>query len=223
MSGYERTGSSTVKALKIAAAVVVVLVIGLVIFLATFDIGKYKGLIEEQAKAATGRDVTIGAVHMGLSLRPTVLVEDVTLANAPWGSQPQMATVKKLEAHAELLPLLTGRISIGKISVSDADVLLEINKQGVANWEFSAAPSDASQSQSGQGASSSQSALSVAAIDATNLKVTYKDDKAGADSQINLKSLTARISGPIQNLEITHVDLADLTVSHTSGAVAINA
>ncbi|TAL00805.1 MAG: AsmA family protein [Rhodospirillaceae bacterium] len=208
------------KALKIAAAVIAVLVIGLGIFLATFDVGKYKGLIEEQAKAATGRDVTIGTVRMALSLTPTVLVEDVTLANAPWGSRPQMVTVKKLEARAALLPLLSGHIDIGKISVSDADVLLEVNKQGVANWEFAGASKDATAPQNPSGA---QSALSVGAVEVTNLKLGYKDEKGGADSEIDLKSLVAHISGPIQNLNITHVDLADLAVSHKDGATAIDA
>ena len=61
------------KIAKIVAGIVVaVLVVVLVIFLATFDIGKYKGTIQDQAKAATGRNVQIGDIKMSFSLTPAV-------------------------------------------------------------------------------------------------------------------------------------------------------
>jgi len=207
------------KALKILAAVVAVVIVGLVIFIATFDVGKYKGVIEQQAKAATGRDVTIGNIKMAVSLTPTVLVEDVTLANAEWGSRPQMVTLKRLEAQAELLPLLSGTIKIGKIEVGDADVLLEVNKAGKANWEFPQAPKEPAKPETAQ----QQQALNIGALEAKNLKLAYKDAKAGAESTVSLKSASARLEGAVQEMRVTSATLDDLVVNHKAGAVAIDA
>ena len=162
------------KALKIALGVVAVLAIGLVVFLATFDIGKYKGLIQDQAKAATGRELVIGGIHMAISLTPTVVLDDVTFSNAPWGSRPQMVTVKRIEATASLLPLLSGKVSISKIALGDADVLLEVNKQGKANWEFEG--QEAAKDAKAAPAQQSQ-ALNIDAIDVNGLKLAYKEDR----------------------------------------------
>ncbi len=74
--------------LKIAGIVVAVLAVGLVVFIATFDVAKYKGTILEQAKAATGRDVTFADIKMTPSLTPAITLTDVKVANAPWGTRP---------------------------------------------------------------------------------------------------------------------------------------
>jgi uncharacterized protein involved in outer membrane biogenesis len=207
------------KALKIVGGILAVIVIGLVIFIATFDVGKYKGMIEEQAKLATGREVKIGGLHMAVSLTPTVIVEDITVANAPWGSKPTMLSVKRIEAHASLLPLLTGKVDISKIGVETADALLEVNKQGVGNWEFDTTKGGTqarpSQEQTTQ--------LNVGAISVKDLKIDYKDAKLGAESAVSLKSLDAKIDGAIQDLKISHAALAELMVSHKAGPMAIDA
>ena len=111
------------KAWKIVAAVVAVLVIGFVAFVLTFDIGKYKGAIEAQAKAATGREVAIGSIRMGLSLTPTIVLTDVSVANAPGGSRPQMIIMKSVSAQVELLPLLSNQVNVNKITMDGPDIL----------------------------------------------------------------------------------------------------
>ena len=37
---------------------------------------------------------------------PTIIVNDVSFANASWGSRREMATLKRLEANLQILPLL---------------------------------------------------------------------------------------------------------------------
>jgi uncharacterized protein involved in outer membrane biogenesis len=201
------------KALKIVGAIVVVLVLGAVAFAMTFDIAKYKGVIQDQAKAATGRDVTIGDIRLGLSLTPTVVLTDVSIGNAPWGSRPQMVGVKSLEVKAELLPLLSRRVSVSKIVLDGADVLLEVNRQGQANWQF--APPEAAK---GGGASGgSQTALSVSAIDVSNLMLALKDAKAGNDVDVAVKSASLRIDGPVQEMNVSSLKVDDATVTRRAG------
>ncbi len=112
------------KALKIAAGVVVLLVVGVGVFLATFDVNQYRGLIQDQAKAATGREVSIGEISLAVSLSPAIVVHDVKLGNAPWGSRPEMVIAERKAAHTDLIPLIFGTVNIGDLELIGADVLL---------------------------------------------------------------------------------------------------
>jgi len=133
------------KALKIAGGVIAVVIVGLVIFLVTFDVSQYKGLIQDQAKAATGREVKIGDIKLAVSLTPAIVLSDVSLANATWGSRPEMLTVKRFEASVQLIPLLSGFVKVSGLKVVEGDALLEVNKDGKANWEFDVPPAPADQ------------------------------------------------------------------------------
>ncbi|HJS30484.1 MAG TPA: AsmA family protein, partial [Alphaproteobacteria bacterium] len=73
--------------LGVAAAVVVVAVGGAIVYVSTIDFNQYKGLISDQVKQATGRDLAIkGELKLAIGLSPAVAVEDVTFSNASWGS-----------------------------------------------------------------------------------------------------------------------------------------
>lgn len=105
--------------------------------LLTTDFNRYRGLIADQVKQATGRELAIGGdLQLALSLSPTVAVNDVALANAAWGSRPQMATVQRLEMELALLPLLSGEIRVKRLVLVGADILLESDREGRANWAF---------------------------------------------------------------------------------------
>jgi AsmA family protein len=189
------------KAVKIVGGIVVVLVLGVVGFLLTFDVSQYKGLIQEQAKAATGREIKIGDIKLSLSLNPAIVVSDVSFANATWGSRPEMVTAKRIEASTQLLPLLQGNIQIAGLKLVDADITLEVNKDGKANWEFDTPPSD-----------TPPPALSIPSFTSQNLKLAYRDAKTGQQADVALESLLVKIAGDVMKLEITDVDLANAKV-----------
>ena len=193
------------KIVKIAGIIVGVLIVALVVFILTFDVGKYKGVIESQAKAATGREVSIGSVSMGFSLNPAIILTDVKVGNAPWGSRPQMVTLKRVEAHTQLIPLISGKVNITSLSVEDPDVLLETDRNGKGNWEFST-PSSSTTASNGGGSSTP---LSVSDISVKGLKLGYRDNKEGMVADVAAKSLAVDIDGPVQNLNVSSVDVTD--------------
>ena len=128
--------------LRLGLALIAVLVIGLpaaaAVFLYTADYNRYKGLIADAVTDATGRQLVIkGDLTIAISLLPEVVVTDVTLANAPWASQPQMAHIGQLRVRLKLLPLLMRDVDITRIKLIDTDLLLEIDASGQANWQFS--------------------------------------------------------------------------------------
>ncbi len=201
------------KALKIAAGVVAVLIIGVVIVLLTVDVSQYKGIIQDQAKAATGRDVTIGDIKLSLSLAPAIVVSDVKVANAAWGSRPNMLTLKSLEAHTQLIPLLFGTIKLSGLKLVDPDVSLETDSKGKGNWEFDtpAAPD----SKSG----SSAPPLTVSGISVQGLKLIYRDGKTKATGTAIAKSADVDIDGPLEDLNIPSIVFNDLSTSYSQGAL----
>ena len=138
------------KTVLIALLVLVVVVLGgATVFLMSFDFNQYKSLVARQVEQATGRTLTIkGNIALALSLTPTLVADDLSLANVPGGSRPEMVAVKRLEVQLELLPLLSSQVKIDRLILNGADILLEMDKGGHGNWDFnppdmSAAPATA--------------------------------------------------------------------------------
>lgn len=109
-----------------------------VFWLSRMDLSSYRPLIADKVKEATGRDFEIaGALKLDIGLTPAVVVEDVRLQNAMFGTRAEMIKARKLEAEVALLPLLTGRIEIRRLALVGPDILLETDEQGRRNWDFS--------------------------------------------------------------------------------------
>jgi len=124
-------------ALAGAAGVVVVAVVGIVVLAYTIDLAKYAKLATDEVKAVTGRELLIrGKLDIKLLPRLALVAEDVSFANAPWGSRPDMARVKRLEGSVALLPLLRKQVEITRLVLVEPDVLLETDAKGVGNWVF---------------------------------------------------------------------------------------
>src|SRR6478609_11561500 len=129
----------------VVAALVVVPVAAGGIFLATFDLNGQKPRIQAAVRQATGRELTLdGPIGVKFSLVPTLTVEGAALANAPGGSRPQMATVKRVELELALLPLLSRQVEVRRLLLVAPDILLETDAEGRPNWLFGkVAPADA--------------------------------------------------------------------------------
>jgi uncharacterized protein involved in outer membrane biogenesis len=188
-----------------AAAVVVGLVVTAVAIVSTMDFNQYRGTIAEQVKQATGRDLAInGELKLALGLSPAVAVNDVTFANAPWGSRPHMAQVKRFEAQVELLPLVLGNINIKRIVLNDADILLETDKEGRGNWEFvAAAAQEAAAPKPTQPTEKGATKLpAVNEVDIRNARLAYRDGKTGQTTNLNLRHATLGASSPADPLKL---------------------
>ncbi|MGD9342374.1 MAG: AsmA family protein, partial [Chromatiales bacterium] len=75
--------------LATVAAIAGIAVIAIVLYLLFADLGKYRPTVEQAVTEATGRQFKIsGAFELDVLPSPSIVMEDVTLANAPWGSDP---------------------------------------------------------------------------------------------------------------------------------------
>lgn len=120
-----------------AVGLFVAAVAGLVVLVHTIDLGRYAKLATDEVKAATGRELRIrGKLDIRLFPRLTLVAEDVSFANAPWGSRPDMARAKRVEGSVALLPLLRKEVEVTRLVLVEPDVLLESDAKGVGNWVF---------------------------------------------------------------------------------------
>ncbi|MEE8394273.1 MAG: AsmA family protein, partial [Rhodospirillales bacterium] len=130
------------KILSVCVVLVIAVVVSGVAVLMSMDFNEYRGLVSEQVKDFTGRDLAIaGELNLRISLSPALTVEGVTFANAAWGSRPEMAKLKRLAVEIELLPLLTGQVHVKRLVLVGLDALLETDAKGRGNWIFDEQPS----------------------------------------------------------------------------------
>jgi uncharacterized protein involved in outer membrane biogenesis len=193
------------RTILIASAVVVVgLVVAAVVVVSTMDFNQYRGTIAEQVKQATGRELTIkGDLKLALGLSPAVTVNDVTFANASWGSRPHMAEVKRFEAQVDLLPLVFGRINVKRIVLNDADILLETDRSGRGNWEFVAKTAEEAAKPKTEPAQKSAVNLpAVNQVDVRNARLAYRDGKTGQTTNVALRHATLGASSTSDPLKL---------------------
>ncbi len=129
----------------LGAGIAIVLALGAgAVLLAGFDPNSLKPRIEAAVQQATGRDLGLyGPITVKWSLWPTVQAQDVTFANPPGFSRPQMATLERLDLQLAMLPLLRSRFEIARLVLVHPDILLETDAQGYANWQFKPSPAAA--------------------------------------------------------------------------------
>lgn len=108
--------------------------IGILVFQ---DHSEYQRQVAEAFRLMTGRALVVeGDIRMRIGLNPTLIMEDVSLANAKWGSKPHMASFRHFEASFDLMSLLDGEFRIKRITLISGEVFLERGKDGEGNWSF---------------------------------------------------------------------------------------
>ena len=163
--------------MRLGLVLVAIVAIGLVaaaaVFVYTADYSRYKGFIEKAVMDATGRQLAInGDLTIAMSLPPELVVSDVTLANAPWGTQAQMAKVGELRVRIRVIPLLMKEIDITQIRLIDTELLLETDASGQANWQFTRT--------TGSRAGVGMRGVAVKQLEIEQLDITMRNGETGA-------------------------------------------
>lgn len=116
--------------------IIIVIAVGAII-LANKDVSAFKNLITAELGKETGRDVQInGGFELSVGFSPSIVAEEISIANAPWGSNPAMLTARRFEVKVGLFPMLSGRVETKRLVIEGAYLLLETNAKGVSNWPF---------------------------------------------------------------------------------------
>ena len=180
--------------LAIGGGLVLLLLIGVAIAIKTIDVNTFLGPLQAKVKEATGRDLAIkGGIDLKLSLEPKIVLQDVSLSNAPWGKAPQMITAKRVEVQMALLPLLHRDFQVRTLALIEPTIALETDAKGNGNWQFGDTPAGAPAAAAPAGAPTTGSFF-VGDVAINNGTLTYRDGETGKLTTVSIEdfALTAR-------------------------------
>ncbi|HPD60433.1 MAG TPA: AsmA family protein [Thermodesulfobacteriota bacterium] len=124
---------------SIIIALILVLFIVLYVLVSRYDFNTLKPRISQKVEEATGRKLILGGdIKLKIGLTPSLVVDNVSFQNAPWGSQPEMITAKRFEVKVAILPLLRGNIEVKRFILIEPHILLETDATGKSNLTFEA-------------------------------------------------------------------------------------
>jgi uncharacterized protein involved in outer membrane biogenesis len=202
----------------IGVLVIVILITGVYIYLYTYDYNKLKPLVARMVENATGRELHLsGAINLAIGLSPSLVVRDVSFANAAWGSQPQMIKIKKLEAQVRLIPLLFKVVELKRIGFADVDVLLQTDSKGQGNWDFTAT----GRSDKSSGAFGPVK-IEIDSIRIENLHLVFRRGNTGSVERFTVARLDAarQATGDTQTLDLkTEYNGQSVVLSGTTGLI----
>jgi uncharacterized protein involved in outer membrane biogenesis len=99
------------------------------------------GLVERRASQMLARPVTVGHVAIRWA-RPLRLVgDDIHVANAPWGSAPDMFAAGHIELELDPGALLRLSLRVRRLVLDEPTLFLETSAEGKRNWTPSGEPS----------------------------------------------------------------------------------
>ncbi len=180
---------------KILAGLFVLVIAVAVAAILVIDPNEYKDEIIATVENQTGRDFSIESdIDLQLGLTPSFAVSGVRIANAEWGSRPEMITVGEFSAEVALLPLVFGNLQINRLVLRDANILIETDSKGRSNLDFAGAE------QEQQASEGSSSLPQINDISVENALLTVIDGTQGTTNKIEIKRLSAKaqsLSSPL--------------------------
>ncbi|KGM57433.1 membrane protein [Lysobacter arseniciresistens ZS79] len=118
------------------------LALAIVVLVLLWDWNWFKGPIERQVEARTGREFEIGGdLDVDLGWVPVITADGLAFGNADWAGTPVMASARRLELALAIKPLFRGEVLIPDIRLSAPRLNLETGEHG-GNWNFGEPGSD---------------------------------------------------------------------------------
>jgi uncharacterized protein involved in outer membrane biogenesis len=97
----------------------------------------FRNQLQAGAAAAFGRQVQFGgSISLKPSLRPRIVIEDITIGNPDWTAEPYLAQAEKVDVQVALLPLLLGDLRVLEVSFTGVDLFLEQGPDDIDNYTF---------------------------------------------------------------------------------------
>jgi AsmA protein len=193
-------GTGVTLALLVALAFVVPLLV---------PTSTYKEQIQSRVKAATGRDLSLqGDVRLTILPALSLTAKYVSFANRPGAPDKDMVNLKELDLRLRLAPLLAGRIEVDELVLHRPEIVLEIDKDGRANWQFDrpgepAAKTPPPRPDAKSGPTPSEAKSRFDALRSTQItelrivdgRIRYSDARSGERHEISKANLTLALPG----------------------------
>ncbi len=192
--------SKTIKiSLIVVAAIFTLVAVGIGYVSTLISPEKLTQLLISEVRDSTGRELKIsGPVSLRFFPGIAVSAEQVSLSNAAWANQKDMARLEKIELDISLLPLLSRRIEVGSVALSGLDLYLETNSSGKGNWVMGSAESSTASNTTASASSDSTSvdgnAVLIENVDLKRSRIYYR--ASGAPERVyGIPALSLQKSG----------------------------
>jgi uncharacterized protein involved in outer membrane biogenesis len=181
--------------LGLIGLVIAVLILIFYVILVSYDYNKLKPKIAQAVLDATGRELTLrGDIKIGIGFSPSLEIENVSFQNAPWGSRPELAKVKRFEIQMPLLPLIRREFDFKRLILIEPDILLETGPSGELNLEFKPAKKLKPEEKK-EGGEKSFPFLIFDEVRIEKGILTYRDSQRAKTYSLRLESLHASLLG----------------------------
>ena len=124
------------RVLRFVLAGIATVLVALVIAPFVIDWNWMRSPVERFATRMLEREVTIAHLTVRPGLTTVVQLREVEVANTDWSNRQPMAQVREVEFSLRLWSLIVPPRVISQLRLTDAQVVLERQRDGRANWEF---------------------------------------------------------------------------------------
>ena len=181
---------------RLVVALVFLVIVGGAIWLPRLvDARAVVDVATRAVESATGRSLTIkGPVSVKLWPRLSVVAEDVAFGNAPWATDPEMATAQRVALSLDWGPLLHQAISINQAELDGLVLNLQPGAQAsakngvVGNWTLVPATDTASDS-------NDRSAFAIEKVQLNNASVRVRDRDGQLTQSLGIDNASATFAG----------------------------
>ena len=168
----------------IIAAILAILVAAILIVPRFIPASVYREQIEKAATTALERDVSLeGEARLSVFPSISARIGGLKIANSPDFPGENMIEAGEIRGKVKLLPLLTGRVEIGEITLKDATIRLEKEANGSSNWQFGTSSDSDSEFNGG-----------IDSLRLTNTSIYYNDRQAKSQYALTEFSGQARLT-----------------------------
>ncbi|MFQ2108740.1 AsmA family protein [Aeromonas rivipollensis] len=178
--------------LALAAVVAIAALVSLI------DPNQFKPQLAEQVRKSTGRDLVMEG-DIGWRFWPSLglSLEKVQLRNPAGFAEPDLLRFTQGDASVALLPLLSHRLEIGKVTLSGAHLFIQTKADGSSNLNglvktATADKSDGAQSPAGDSQPAAPAAseekpwqISLQGVALVEASALVRDDRSGAVSRLD--------------------------------------
>ncbi|MFP4213399.1 MAG: AsmA family protein [Desulfohalobiaceae bacterium] len=195
------------------AGLLVLIVVAAYAIVATYDFNNLKPRIEQAVLDATGRQLNMqGDIELDFGLSPSLVVQEVSLENAPWASQKPMAEMERFELQVALWPLLKGQVEIKRLILVRPRFLVEKDAEDRFNFQMQkpAQESDSQQEQAAKDTSQQQEGqadLSLPQLTVYNMRIqeaslVYQDLQSQESMDVLLQELELSTDSPQSDISL---------------------
>lgn len=140
------------------------------------DPNKFKGRISQYVYAKTGQVLVING-NMNWSVFPWIGLKanDLAYYNAPGFVPKVFVSAKEMDIKIKVVPLFTGKVEVGKITLDNATLNLIKNKAGQYNWQT--VGKDKKENQDVSKHDNAMTKLSIASLKIKNGKLNWYDQQ----------------------------------------------